>query len=115
MMLIYLLNKLNINEKSRLTQWTVIVVCLQQSLKHKECIKLNHMRFIYITWAVGSLILTACYAGNVYSLIALPQEIRVESIDDLAHALKQGYLRAILHKASNYYLFKVQRIYGYNF
>ena len=104
---IYFKSKLSINYKQVLNQWIIITILFQQSFHGKIFIKDIMLRLLFILWTLSCLVLTTCYAGCIYSIITLPRESKIETINDLVTAAKNGYLNIIIHKTTNYYLFKV--------
>ena len=74
--------------------WTVVEIYLGKSISKR--ITKYRVSFLWLTWMLMSTILAMSYSGTIYSLIAVPVEHRIETIDQLIRSHSSGQLKILV-------------------
>ena len=87
--------------------WRIVSIFLRQSIQNFKC-KSFLIRVVLMSLLLGCMVLSTCYAGCVYSIIASNSGHRIQTIEDLANAQESGYLQTLSTDIPrNHRLFKV--------
>lgn len=93
MLIIHILNHNNKSFNISDIIWSLFTMTVKQPIE-KNCFSYLN-RKILINWCLGCLVLTACYAECIFSLISVPNEYRIETLEELSKALKLGQVQII--------------------
>lgn len=74
--------------------WRVSTLLLYQGFK-SDYIDNAELRLVLGTWLLACLVLASCCGGSLYALMAVPNEIRIETTDALIKAINTGQLNLI--------------------
>jgi hypothetical protein len=86
--------------------WRLTLAIIRQTFNAKHY-KTFTIQIVITTWLFAGMILGHCYGGSVYSWLAVPHLVQINSISKLINAVKEHDLRVITFRDSNYYLIKV--------
>ena len=87
--------------------WRIVSIFLRQSVENFKC-KRFMIRVVLMSLLLVCMVLSTCYAGCVYSIIASNSEHKIQTIEDLANAQESGYLQTLSTDIPrNHRLFKV--------
>ena len=78
--------------------WTLFVICLKQT----QCLPVPRypVNMLLTIWMLMSTVLLISYSGTIYSLMTVPIEHRIETIDQLIDSQRTGELTIVVQKNS---------------
>ena len=76
--------------------------------KPKNFPKTTSIRLIYLFWCFACLIINNYYAGELYSIMTIPLDVSLDTIEKLANEQANGRIQVIVTESVAYYkIFKV--------
>ena len=98
-LIILILSLIN-NNRNKIVNlcWDVLVVYLRQN-GCKSLMNAKNKPFIF-TWLLMTIILDACYLGCIYSLMSIPIEYKIETLNELVKNQMSGNIKIIVGNGS---------------
>jgi len=75
--------------------WTILAIYLKQGIKVA-----NYTKLLLFMWILMTIVLDACYLGEIYSLIRVPIEYRIETLDELIKNQNNGNIKIVVHNGT---------------